>query len=47
MTLPGGLQVDKVDATMENGLLTIIIPKSEKVKPKVIKVKAKETKSKK
>jgi HSP20 family protein len=47
LTLPGGLQVDKVDATMENGLLTIIIPKSEKVKPKAIKVKAKETKSKK
>ena len=47
LTLPGGLQVDKVGATMENGLLTIIILKSEKVKPKVIKVKAKETKSKK
>jgi HSP20 family protein len=26
LTLPGRLQVDKVDATMENGLLTIIIP---------------------
>jgi HSP20 family protein len=47
LTLPGGLEVDKVDATVENGILTITIPKSEKVKPKVIKVKAKETKGKK
>jgi HSP20 family protein len=47
LALPGGLQVEKVDATMENGILTLTIPKSEKVKPKVIKVKAKEIKGKK
>jgi len=42
--LPGGLKPDKAEATMENGVLTLTIPKAEEVKPKAIKVKAKEKK---
>ncbi len=41
VTLPDGLSSDKADATFENGMLTLRIPKSEQVKPKTIKVKAK------
>jgi HSP20 family protein len=42
VTLPGGLRSDKTEANLENGVLTVTIPKAEEVKPKVIKVKAKE-----
>jgi HSP20 family protein len=42
--LPGGLKSDKAEATMEDGVLTLTIPKAEEVKPKAIKVKAKEKK---
>ena len=41
VTLPGGLKADKADATFENGVLTLKIPKSEESKPKTIKVKTK------
>ncbi len=41
VTLPDGLKGDKADATFENGMLTLRIPKSEETKPKTIKVKAK------
>ena len=41
VTLPAGLEADKAEATFENGVLTLKIPKSEQVKPKSIKVKAK------
>ncbi len=41
ITLPSGLKSDKAEATFENGVLTLTIPKSEEVKPKSIKVKAK------
>ncbi|MEW5719516.1 MAG: Hsp20/alpha crystallin family protein [Chloroflexota bacterium] len=41
LTLPAGLKADKAEATFENGVLTLKIPKSEEVKPKSIKVKAK------
>jgi HSP20 family protein len=41
ITLPGSLQTDKAEATFENGVLTLTIPKLEEVKPKSIKVKAK------
>jgi HSP20 family protein len=41
VTLPSGLKSDKAEATFENGVLTLKIPKSEEVKPKTIKVKAK------
>ncbi|MBE0431284.1 MAG: Hsp20/alpha crystallin family protein [Dehalococcoidia bacterium] len=42
--LPGGLKSDKAEATMEDGVLTLSIPKAEEVKPKAISVKAKEKK---
>ena len=41
VTLPSGLDTDKAKASFENGILTLTIPKSAKVKPKSIKVKAK------
>lgn len=41
VTLPSGLQTDKAEASFDNGMLTLKIPKSEQVKPKSIKVKAK------
>jgi len=47
VVLPGGLKSDKAEATMEDGILTITIPKAEEVKAKTIKVKAKEPKEKK
>jgi HSP20 family protein len=39
--LPAGLQTDKAEASFENGVLTLQIPKSEQVKPRSIKIKAK------
>ncbi len=42
--LPSGLKTDKTEATMEDGVLTLTIPKAEEIKPKTIKVKAKEKK---
>jgi len=44
MVLPSGLKPDKAKAKMEDGFLTLTIPKTEGVKPKAIKVKAKEKK---
>jgi len=44
LVLPGGLKSDKAEATMEDGVLTLTIPKVEEIKPKAIKVKAKEKK---
>jgi HSP20 family protein len=44
VVLPSGLKSDKTEATMEDGVLTLTIPKAEEVKHKAIKVKAKETK---
>jgi len=44
VVLPGGMKSDKADATMEDGVVTLTIPKAEEVKPKTIKVKAKEKK---
>jgi HSP20 family protein len=44
VVLPIGLKSDKAEATMEDGILTLTIPKVEEVKPKAIKVKAKEKK---
>lgn len=32
---------DKIEATFEHGLLTVVIPKAEEVRPKTIKVRAK------
>jgi HSP20 family protein len=39
--LPGSLVTDKAEATFEDGVLTLTIPKSEESKPKTIKVEAK------
>jgi len=36
------VQPDKAEAVFEKGLLTLTIPKAEEIKPKIIKVKAKE-----
>jgi HSP20 family protein len=41
ITLPTGVISDKAKADFENGILTVTLPKSEEVKPKVITVKAK------
>ncbi len=41
VALPSDLQTDKAEASFENGILTLTIPKSEEAKPKQIKVKAK------
>jgi HSP20 family protein len=41
VVLPSGLKSDKAEATMEDGILTLTIPKAEEVKPKAITVKAK------
>jgi HSP20 family protein len=39
--LPDSIVTDKAEASFENGVLTLTIPKSEKSKPKTIKVEAK------
>lgn len=41
LALPEGMEIDKVDAELENGVLTITIPGSETIKPRTIKVKGK------
>lgn len=41
IALPTGLKIDKAEATMANGVLTLEIPKAEEVKPKTVKIKAK------
>lgn len=45
--LPGGLRSDKAEATIDDGILTLTIPKAEETKPKAITVKAKEAKKEK
>ncbi len=40
LTLPAMVQTDKVDATLQNGILTLKLPKAEEVKPKKIQIKA-------
>ena len=41
VVLPRGLKAEKAEASFENGILTLSIPKDEESKPKRIKVKAK------
>ena len=41
LTINIPIQADKAEAKFENGLLTLVLPKAEEVRPKVIKVKAK------
>lgn len=38
ITLPTGLEADKAEATFENGVLTLRIPKAEQVKPRQIRI---------
>ncbi len=38
VTLPNGLEPDKADATFENGVLRLRIPKAEQVKPRQIRI---------
>lgn len=38
LALPGGVQGDQAKATYRNGILEIRVPKSEKAKPKTVKV---------
>jgi HSP20 family protein len=40
LTLPAGADQEKVDARLTNGVLKIMIPKTEKARPRAIKVKA-------
>lgn len=41
IALPDGLKTDKAEATFENGVLTLTIPKAEEKKAKTIKIKTK------
>ena len=41
LTLNVPVQAEKAEASFDNGLLTLTIPKAESVKPKTIKVKSK------
>jgi HSP20 family protein len=41
ITLPVSLDASKAEAKMENGVLTLRVPKAEEAKPKVIKVTTK------
>jgi|UniRef100_A0A7V6A2V9 HSP20 family protein len=38
--LPAAADADKVDATYKNGVLTVVLPKKEEVKPRTIEIKA-------
>ncbi len=39
LTVPEGVDADKVSAKLEDGVLTVTLPKAEQVKPREIKVK--------
>ena len=41
ITLPSRVDVNKVTATYEDGILTITLPKAEEAKPKQIQISAK------
>ncbi len=40
ITLPNNVDVDKVDARYENGVLTLTLPKTEEAKPRKISVRS-------
>ena len=44
LTIPVPVVTDKAEAAFENGVLTLTLPKTDEVKPKAIKVKAKKGK---
>jgi HSP20 family protein len=39
--MPEEIDADKIDASLDNGVLTVRVPKAEAVKPRTIKVQAK------
>ncbi len=39
INLPVKINTDKINASYKNGILTVILPKAEEVKPKQIKIK--------
>ena len=39
ITLPSGVTTDNADATFEDGVLTVKLPKREDMKPKTLKIK--------
>jgi len=41
ITLPTPLNAANVEASLENGVLTLVIPKTEEAKPRTIKINAK------
>ena len=41
LTLPTPLDASKVEADLENGILTLLVPKAEEAKPHTIKIKQK------
>ena len=38
VTLPTGLEADKAEATFDNGVLRLRVPKAEQVKPRQIRI---------
>lgn len=43
IALPSHVDLEKAEAVLENGILTVRLPKKEEARPKTIKVRAKET----
>ena len=41
LTIPVAVQADEAEAEFEDGVLTLMLPKAEQVKPKAIEIKAK------
>ncbi|MCD6361094.1 MAG: Hsp20/alpha crystallin family protein [Armatimonadetes bacterium] len=41
VTLPGPIDAGRIEATVENGVLTVVVPQAEEAKPKKIEVKTK------
>jgi HSP20 family protein len=39
--MPDEIDADKIDAHLENGVLTLRVPKAEALRPRTIKVQAK------
>ena len=42
LTLPAAIDANNVNATFENGVLTLVMPKHEDVKPRTVKITAKQ-----
>lgn len=44
LVLPGSVQADKIEAQYESGILTLVLPKTEEIKPKRIAIRSDEQK---